>query len=98
MAKNKSNISTSTKIFVILVLLLMIVYSVYQGVIENMLNTKAELKKEIKVLHSQYVEISTKLQNMQLEGSVKKEIQRRGLNLTNNDIPKVIYVEPEKER
>jgi len=92
----KANKKVSMVLFVLYVALLMILYSLYQGKVELQRKIENDLQKELRILKSKYVDISTELQYMQLEGNIEQEIKRRGLNLVKDKIPYVIYVEPQK--
>ena len=85
-------------LFVLYLLLLLFFYVVYQGRVEMQRKIENDLQKEIKILKSKYVDISTQLQYMQIEGVIEEEVKRRNLNLIKEKIPYVIYVEPKKTK
>ncbi len=85
-------------LFIAYLLLLIFLYVLYQGKFELQRKIENDLEKEIRILKSKYVDISTQLQYMQIEGVIEEEVKRRNLDLIKDKIPYVIYVEPEKQK
>ncbi len=98
MGKKKNKITTKQIITLVIIFLLTAAYTLYQGAMIKNLKTKTDLEQQIKILRAKHIEISKKLEDLELEGSIEQEIKKRGLNLIKDDYPKIIYIKPEKNK
>ncbi len=97
MSKKQHVNSTKQRIVLLTVFIILVLYTMYQGIVNKYLKYKDDLVKQIKVLRAKHIEISRQLLYIELEGNIEKEIQKRHLNLVKDQYPKVIYIEPSKQ-
>ncbi len=88
--------SRKQRLTLLVIFIILVLYTMYQGVVNKYLKYKDDLLKQTKILRAKHIEISQKLLYIELEGNIEKEIKRRHLNLVKDQYPKIIYVEPSK--